>query len=137
MMARCVREQAYFTDGHPSGCLFRLRRAFGSARYASLFFSSRRRHTRVSRDWRSDVCSSDLHVHPHATPDPAQPLTPRPSGIDYLAMVEQRIAATQRRRIAYASLPELAAPDPGAGTHDPAATLQASTGDATGVQTAT
>jgi putative transposase len=77
------------------------------------------------------------HVHPHATPDPAQPLTPRPSGIDYLAMVEQRIAATQRRRIAYACLPELPAPDPGAGTHDPAATLQASTGDATGVQTAT
>src|SRR5690606_39548308 len=24
------------------------------------FFSSRRRHTRVSRDWSSDVCSSDL-----------------------------------------------------------------------------
>src|SRR2546429_3914403 len=28
------------------------------------FFSSRRRHTRCSRDWSSDVCSSDL------TPDP-------------------------------------------------------------------
>src|SRR2546429_7278710 len=27
-----------------------------------LFFSSRRRHTRCSRDWSSDVCSSDL-VH--------------------------------------------------------------------------
>src|SRR5207302_4501463 len=26
------------------------------------FFSSRRRHTRFSRDWRSDVCSSDLGV---------------------------------------------------------------------------
>src|SRR5690606_39752857 len=25
-----------------------------------LFFSSRRRHTRFSRDWSSDVCSSDL-----------------------------------------------------------------------------
>src|SRR5690606_40033236 len=24
-------------------------------------FSSRRRHTRFSRDWSSDVCSSDLH----------------------------------------------------------------------------
>src|ERR1041385_9389820 len=24
-------------------------------------FSSRRRHTRCSRDWSSDVCSSDLH----------------------------------------------------------------------------
>src|SRR5207302_4367790 len=27
------------------------------------FFSSRRRHTRFSRDWSSDVCSSDLLVH--------------------------------------------------------------------------
>src|SRR5690606_40151245 len=29
---------------------------------AFYFFSSRRRHTRFSRDWSSDVCSSDLHV---------------------------------------------------------------------------
>src|SRR5207302_7262573 len=28
------------------------------------FFSSRRRHTRFSRDWSSDVCSSDLGVVP-------------------------------------------------------------------------
>src|SRR2546429_659681 len=27
------------------------------------FFSSRRRHTRCSRDWSSDVCSSDLFYH--------------------------------------------------------------------------
>src|SRR6266550_7469795 len=26
------------------------------------FFSSRRRHTRCSRDWSSDVCSSDLFL---------------------------------------------------------------------------
>src|SRR2546422_7823181 len=26
------------------------------------FFSSRRRHTRCSRDWSSDVCSSDLMI---------------------------------------------------------------------------
>src|SRR5207247_7081661 len=26
------------------------------------FFSSRRRHTRSTRDWSSDVCSSDLHL---------------------------------------------------------------------------
>src|SRR2546422_4989216 len=30
------------------------------------FFSSRRRHTRCSRDWSSDVCSSDLHSLRHA-----------------------------------------------------------------------
>src|SRR2546429_2270574 len=28
----------------------------------SVFFSSRRRHTRCSRDWSSDVCSSDLNA---------------------------------------------------------------------------
>src|SRR2546429_3441643 len=28
------------------------------------FFSSRRRHTRCSRDWSSDVCSSDLMTMP-------------------------------------------------------------------------
>src|SRR5436309_13845399 len=28
------------------------------------FFSSRRRHTRFSRDWSSDVCSSDLDGFP-------------------------------------------------------------------------
>src|SRR5690606_39507664 len=27
------------------------------------FFSSRRRHTRFSRDWSSDVCSSDLYTN--------------------------------------------------------------------------
>src|SRR5215475_5631282 len=30
------------------------------------FFSSRRRHTRFSRDWSSDVCSSDLPAQPVA-----------------------------------------------------------------------
>src|SRR5690606_40134997 len=29
------------------------------------FFSSRRRHTRFSRDWSSDVCSSDLDLDTH------------------------------------------------------------------------
>src|SRR5699024_11409032 len=29
----------------------------------SLFFSSRRRHTRSKRDWSSDVCSSDLALY--------------------------------------------------------------------------
>src|SRR2546429_7426917 len=29
--------------------------------FSQFFFSSRRRHTRCSRDWSSDVCSSDLY----------------------------------------------------------------------------
>src|SRR5690606_40628995 len=32
------------------------------------FFSSRRRHTRFSRDWSSDVCSSDLEAHQKGQP---------------------------------------------------------------------
>src|SRR2546429_1298185 len=33
-------------------------------RLVFFFFSSRRRHTRCSRDWSSDVCSSDLFFLP-------------------------------------------------------------------------
>src|SRR5690606_41073288 len=37
-------------------------------------FSSRRRHTRFSRDWSSDVCSSDLGATPVEAPqNPAPP----------------------------------------------------------------
>src|SRR5690606_40546121 len=35
-------------------------------RCSRFFFSSRRRHTRFSRDWSSDVCSSDLGNAPVA-----------------------------------------------------------------------
>src|SRR5690606_41092841 len=40
----------------------------------TFFFSSRRRHTRFSRDWSSDVCSSDLapRVRVHRGPDIAR-----------------------------------------------------------------
>src|SRR2546429_9283110 len=34
------------------------------------FFSSRRRHTRCSRDWSSDVCSSDLKTQPEIFLEP-------------------------------------------------------------------
>src|SRR3989449_4188687 len=33
------------------------------------FFSSRRRHTRCSRDWSSDVCSSDLDARIGLAPE--------------------------------------------------------------------
>src|SRR5690606_1289282 len=33
------------------------------------FFSSRRRHTRFSRDWSSDVCSSDLYYQYYVRTD--------------------------------------------------------------------
>src|SRR5207253_6288047 len=38
----------------------------------SVFFSSRRRHTRWPRDWSSDVCSSDLSNK--QTTEPAVPI---------------------------------------------------------------
>src|SRR5215475_15652001 len=34
-----------------------------SADVCFFFFSSRRRHTRFSHDWSSDVCSSDLELY--------------------------------------------------------------------------
>src|SRR5690606_41162278 len=36
--------------------------------YMFFFFSSRRRHTRFSRDWSSDVCSSDLGLPASSLP---------------------------------------------------------------------
>src|SRR5690606_39380799 len=40
--------------------------------------SSRRRHTRFSRDWSSDVCSSDLPPSGPTPPPPAPSPTPVP-----------------------------------------------------------
>src|SRR2546429_3633638 len=45
------------------------------------FFSSRRRHTRCSRDWSSDVCSSDLDaraLQSHARADRIDAVVARP-----------------------------------------------------------
>src|SRR5690606_40482067 len=41
--------------------------------YYFFFFSSRRRHTRFSRDWSSDVCSSDLGAFKIMIPDKCAP----------------------------------------------------------------
>jgi putative transposase len=45
------------------------------------------------------------HAHPAARPDPLDPPPAAPTGIDYLALVDQRLAAETRRRITYAELP--------------------------------
>src|SRR5712675_2253790 len=45
------------------------------------FFSSRRRHTRCSRDWSSDVCSSDLGARSHADPAPGAGRRGTPEGV--------------------------------------------------------
>jgi putative transposase len=61
------------------------------------------------------------HVHPQANPEVTPASAPaRPTGIDYLAMVEAKLAAQTRRTIAYAELPLPGLePDPDHGTADP------------------
>src|SRR5690606_41100239 len=48
------------------------------------FFSSRRRHTRFSRDWSSDVCSSDLWFPFWAAPEQVRILTINDTVMDYV-----------------------------------------------------
>src|SRR2546422_3516600 len=59
--------------------------------FSLFFFSSRRRHTRCSRDWSSDVCSSDLA---------AAPFFPR--GTVHVAVIDPGVG-TARRGIAVAA----------------------------------
>src|SRR2546429_3659151 len=64
------------------GCLF-------------FFFSSRRRHTRCSRDWSSDVCSSDLAGTSAPAPGPYRPLgTEVPAGgvSMFVQVIQGRVA---------------------------------------------
>src|SRR2546422_1131755 len=62
------------------------------------FFSSRRRHTRCSRDWSSDVCSSDLIVADAAnqavTGWPRTTLAPHPIMMTATASVTRRSQRT-------------------------------------------
>src|SRR5690606_40948161 len=59
------------------------------------FFSSRRRHTRFSRDWSSDVCSSDLSLGTMPrTLLVTNDFPPRPGGIQsYLHSLATRLPA--------------------------------------------
>src|SRR2546429_6580541 len=61
------------------------------------FFSSRRRHTRCSRDWSSDVCSSDLaaprSVRARGTPG----LGPRAPGGPATSRSEEHTSELQSR----------------------------------------
>src|SRR5690606_40167932 len=56
----------------------------------AFFFSSRRRHTRFSRDWSSDVCSSDLPGP--ATGDPEVSLAERGGRAESFALLAAVIA---------------------------------------------
>src|SRR3989449_5555031 len=71
------------------------------------FFSSRRRHTRCSRDWSSDVCSSDLLRH----------------RLEAVAVVPRRTEPVNRvqvlgRRVALVRFPEIAGVGGGQPVHE-------------------
>src|SRR5690606_40107930 len=62
------------------------------------FFSSRRRHTRFSRDWSSDVCSSDLT----APFDPEFLRRPTTwAHLAYTGLVAAMVVSTRQSGVAY------------------------------------
>src|SRR5216684_6854355 len=61
------------------------------------FFSSRRRHTRCSRDWSSDVCSSDLPSCPAGRAMPISLATPGPGRSAVPPRARARVTAYARR----------------------------------------
>src|SRR5690606_40655299 len=85
---------------------FQLPAAMSTPPIVGFFFSSRRRHTRFSRDWSSDVCSSDLRLRLHRCrltagedPDAIAPvlLGPVERGIGPVEQVADRLRSEERR----------------------------------------
>src|SRR2546422_3909865 len=70
--------------------------------YCIFFFSSRRRHTRCSRDWSSDVCSSDLRLGARLLDDLLSLL---PEGVDRRLVDEPELLAVLRSDPVAAALP--------------------------------
>src|SRR5436309_16084044 len=63
------------------------------------FFSSRRRHTIFSRDWSSDVCSSDLTTESRRVPTPQRTCgSPRPCPSPATRSEERRVGKECRSR---------------------------------------
>src|SRR5207302_7199173 len=73
------------------------------------FFSSRRRHTRFSRDWSSDVCSSDLRqlnvTSPTAANTAAMFATVGDVTLSCLARVEVEFAPRNEKRLPWGRSP--------------------------------
>src|SRR5207247_5835908 len=82
----------------------------------SFFFSSRRRHTRSTRDWSSDVCSSDLSEYvtasfsdaPITHPDAARFYDQlRASGVDVLDLTTDFATLREKRKHVFVRAPEI------------------------------
>src|SRR2546429_308153 len=73
------------------------------------FVSSTRRQTRCSRDWSSDVCSSDLLLSP-LIPRPAQFSPPTPQATRFLSWTASRILLKRSRPWVFPARPRLAWP---------------------------
>src|SRR5690606_39793421 len=65
------------------------------------FFSSRRRHTRFSRDWSSDVCSSDLDGVYDADPVKV-PTAKRYERLNYLDVISRDLGVMDHAAISLA-----------------------------------
>src|SRR5256885_3998116 len=87
-------------------CLFSRsdRQSDSASLFGGVFFSSRRRHTRLQGDWSSDVCSSDLKKYQDNKQDSAEHGRPH------------RLSAQRRRFAKRTPMPEYWFP---AGTRGP------------------
>src|SRR5690606_40241726 len=71
-------------------------------------FSSRRRHTRVSRDWSSDVCSSDLGASRRRPADRRAPVSKAPARSAKKKEAPAKDEALARKDVAHRTMEEAA-----------------------------
>src|SRR5690606_40375329 len=63
------------------------------------FFSSRRRHTRFSRDWSSDVCSSDLFLKDSTIASTAEAICGRAFSTAYATVLSSSLIKRTTSRV--------------------------------------
>src|SRR5690348_17373676 len=68
-----------------------------SSYFIFFFFSSRRRHTRWTGDWSSDVCSSDLTPRRSTWRSDSRPSAAAPRGVDAIGMLPKHCNREQEQ----------------------------------------